>query len=213
MRHFLIIIPYTLQKNGFDTLDGGLGHATTEPRQKKKSKKKSGKRMIPSQQQGHVSDPMTQSTLQQESNGVKNGSYFDNGAASQTGIQSETKTNGAHRTHRHGSKQIPPSTASLPLSKQSNQPTNSHKGRSGLKGLPANQILPFNSDTISQTRRTETVNPTQISNFNSQSAWRKAGLLSQIVTQPAVARRKHTLEIADVANPDSETEVYESTYM
>ena len=57
------------------------------------------------------------------------------------------------------------------------------------------------------------MNPTQTSNFNSQSAWRKAGLLSQIVTQPAVARRKHTLEIADVANPDSETEVYESTYM
>ena len=121
MRHILIIILYTLQNNGFDTLDGGLGYATTEPKQKKKSKKKSGKRMISSQQQGHVTDPMLQSTLQQESNGFKNGSYFNNGAASQTGIQSEIKTNGAHRTHRNGSKQIPSCTASLPLTKQSNQ--------------------------------------------------------------------------------------------
>ena len=129
-------------------------------------------------------------------------------------MQHETRQNGVYnenrQTNKNGNKQGPSPASSLPLSIQAGQQT---KGRSSLKGLPANQIVPFNSDTMSQPRTTETVSPTQTSKFNGQSAWRKAGLLSQIVTQPAVTRRKHTLEIADVGNPGSETEVYESTYM
>ena len=181
----------------------------TETKQKRKLKKKGEKKRKSAQRQPQA----TSQIEQQEPNLTNNLTYSDRRAASQNGIH-ETLQNGVHnekkQTHKNGTKQGPSPASSLPLSNQASHPT---RGRSSLKGLPANQIVPFNSDTMSQSRTSETVSQKQTSIFNGQSAWRKAGLLSQIVSQPAVARRKHTLEIADLGDPGSETEVYESTYM
>ena len=71
--------------------------------------------------------------------------------------------------------------------------------------LPSNQILPINPNPV------PTASPQgQPSSFNAQSAWRRAGLVSQMVAQPVLASRKITLEISDPTNPDGETETYES---
>ena len=73
--------------------------------------------------------------------------------------------------------------------------------------LPTNQILPINPDPVSNSS-----SENQSNKFNSQSAWKKAGLVTQFATKPTAAR-KRTLEISDVANPAGEAEVYESTSM
>ena len=71
--------------------------------------------------------------------------------------------------------------------------------------LPSNQILPINPNPV------PTASPQgQPSSFNAQSAWRRAGIVSQMVAQPVLASRKITLEISDPTNPDGETETYES---
>ena len=75
------------------------------------------------------------------------------------------------------------------------------------QALPTNQILPINPDPVSNSSSENKSNK-----FNSQSAWKKAGLVTQFATKPTVAR-KRTLEISDVANPGGEAEVYESTNM
>ena len=74
--------------------------------------------------------------------------------------------------------------------------------------LPTNQVLPMNSTPF----QAPTPHPPPGA-FDAQSAWRRAGMVSHIVAQPAIARRKQTLEIADVANPDNEAEVYESSFV
>ena len=94
-----------------------------------------------------------------------------------------------------------------------NVKTNSNKPQSAVQtskqhALPTNQILPINPDPVINSS-----SENQSSKFNSQSAWKKAGLVTQFATKPTAARRKRTLEISDVANPDGEAEVYESTNM
>ena len=49
------------------------------------------------------------------------------------------------------------------------------------------------------------------SNPKLQSTWRKSGTASQFVTKLNMARRKSVLEITDVDNTESGTEVFEST--
>ena len=94
-----------------------------------------------------------------------------------------------------------------------NVETNANKSSSAVQtskqhALPTNQILPINPDPVSNSSLEN-----QSSKFNSQSAWKKAGLVTQFATKPTASRRKRTLEISDVANPDGEAEVYESTNM
>ena len=212
---------FVLQKNGVDIPDGRMGRKT-ESNQNRKSKRKSGKKMKSAQRRLQTLNQLQQPSLQQQPNLTGHQTDLYNSAVSQNGVPNETGQNGVlHEIRQNGApheirqasvshetRQFSSPVPNLSLSKQKGQTS---RGHSGPKTLPNNQVLPFNSDTMSQ--RLETMPQPPTSKFSGQSAWRKAGLVSQIVTQPTIARRKHTLEISDVGNPDSETEVYESTYM
>ena len=99
-------------------------------------------------------------------------------------------------------------TSSSHVDKAQNQSSQHLQEYSGSKSLPTNQILPINHVPVEST-----ISSNPPSDFNVHTAWRKAGIVSQVVSKPAIARRKYTLEISDVGNPDGETEVYESTHL
>ena len=79
------------------------------------------------------------------------------------------------------------------------------QGHQGPRALPTNQVLPMNSTPF----QTPTPHPPP-GVFDAHSAWRRAGMAAHVAAQPVIARRKQTLEIADVANPENETEIYEN---
>ena len=176
---------FSLQKPSEDKPDRGVDEETGKEH-KRKPKKKRGKKIEAAQRRLKALTQVQQPALQHQPH--------------QTRYQRDVYDILADQETR----QIVPPVPHL----SSEQTVPSFQGHTGSRALPTNQVLPVNSAPLERA----TPHPPP-GTFNAQSAWRKAGLVSQIVAQPAIARRKQTLEISDVANPDNEAEVYESSYI